>query len=502
MLDSEQSSAVMPLVTSTVDNCLGQSCESISECPVYRARARAIEADVVVVNHHLLFADTVLKEESLTRLLPDADLIVVDEAHQVPDVARLFFGERISTRQLFELARDIQREQRLLGDDDPELIRIVTTLENAVDGIVEICFSSIEPLELFLNDQRTRDKLEDIDIALGKLIARLQQVEQRSAGLGHCYSRAMRLSDLFALLTETDIHNEEYAHWIEKQGVSSGRRGFTIVLSPVSVATELGQLFGTPDKNWIFVSATMTMAGSFDHMKNSLGLDDVVESRFESVFDFAEQVRAYVPSGIPLPSSDMHTEKLLSHVLPFIRATTGRIFYLFTSHRAMEKTAELLNYEHDIVFLKQGALPKKRLLEKFRELPGCVLLATQSFWEGVDVRGSDLRCLIIDKLPFSSPENEMVRAQIRAIDSLGGNGFMQFSLPEAAISLKQGFGRLIREESDKGLFILGDSRIHTRNYGKILRQSLPPMTWLQSPDEVHEYILQLEKQPRMSHQSK
>ena len=221
-------------------------------------------------------------------------------------------------------------------------------------------------------------------------------------------------------------------------------------------------------------------------------MSEVVEARFESPFNFAKQVRGFVPPGLPAPGNDLHTRKLIAAVLPIIRSIRGRCFFLFTSYRALHLATHLLQEEHDIVYLTQGMMPKKLLLEKFRSLSGCVLLATMSFWEGVDVRGSDLRCLMIDKLPFDSPSNPLVQAQLRFIESMGGNGFTEYSLPETAISLKQGFGRLIRQESDRGLFILGDARIRTRSYGKMLLESLPSFTWLQHQSEVIRYLAEIE----------
>jgi len=488
LLDTGQNSVVTSMVTSTVDNCLGTECDYYTDCPVYRARAYAHEADLIVVNHHLLIADIALKEELVAQLLPEVELVIVDEAHQLPDVARHFFGERVSTGQLLELVRDIQREALLMGSDDGELLDLTRRIEQVVDDLSGVCHDIVLPLDRLMHENKFQVALENTDIAFGSLISHLKHSADRSTGLSNCYSRATRLVDLFALLTEPDVSEQGHAHWLERQLYSNDRLGFTIYLSPVNIAGELRKVISDPVRNWLFVSATLTIAGQFDHIRTSLGIDDGVEAKFDSPFDFHEQVRGYVPADLPLPGSDLHTRKLLEMVLPIVRATTGRTFFLFTSHRALNLTAELLKHEYDITFLKQGTMPKKVLLEKFRELPRCVLLATVSFWEGVDVSGADLRCLVIDKLPFSSPDNPMVQAQLRAIELAGGNGFEEFSIPEAAISLKQGFGRLIRQESDRGLFVLGDTRIIKRHYGKKLLKSLPEMIFLKQHDEVIDYI--------------
>ena len=486
LLDPGEEAAVLPLVTSTRDNCLGRECDFFVGCPLYAAREKAMNADLVVVNHHLLLADIALKEDAASRLIPNAEIIIADEAHQLADTARQFFGDRISTAQLNELAADILNEQIVAGNDDPALVVLGRALTQAVHALVMVGLDSEENLDQLLSGQECIDCLESVDVALSGLINHLQQVSERTVGLKNCYSRAMKLADLFALLTESVAADNDYAHWIDRQA-----RSFSIYLSPVDVAEELKPVFAEKPRSWIFVSATLTVNNSFDHFKQSIGLSEFQEGQFESPFDYTQQVKGFIPEGLPGTGGDRHTLALLQQVLPVIRANGGRTFFLFTSHRALKLASELMQREYDIVYLMQGSLPKKRLLEKFRELPRCVLLATQSFWEGVDVRGADLRCLIIDKLPFASPDNPMVQAQLKAIERRGDNGFNSYSLPEAAISLKQGFGRLIRQESDRGLFILGDSRIVTRGYGKILLRSLPEMEWIRDKKDVLTYMRNL-----------
>jgi ATP-dependent DNA helicase DinG len=394
---------------------------------------------------------------------------------------------------LIELVRDILREQAVFKNDDPELIKKAKWVQATISILADMFDVPELTLDQLLQKSTVTEALEDVDVALGNLIRQLKPASVRSAGFDNCYSRAMKLADLFTLLTEVIHRDDDYAHWLDLQNFESGRKGFTIYLSPVDITRHLGPLIKGSNAKWFFVSATLAVAESFDHFRASLGIDDVIEKKFDSPFNFAEQVQAYVPENLPDPGSDKHTKELLSATLPLIRASSGRTFFLFTSHRALRLTARLLEEEYDIVFLQQGVMPKKLLLQKFREVPRCVLLATRSFWEGVDVKGADLRCLVIDKLPFSSPDDHMVRAQIRAIESAGGNGFRQFTLPEAAISLKQGFGRLIRQESDRGIFVLGDARINTRSYGKLLKLSLPPMTWIGSQQQALEYVESIEK---------
>ncbi|MFT7687013.1 MAG: ATP-dependent DNA helicase DinG, partial [Candidatus Azotimanducaceae bacterium] len=488
LIDISQNSTLLPLVSSTADNCLARECDYFNECPVYRARDRAKEAQLVVVNHHLLLSDLILEEEKSMSLLPDADIVIIDEAHQLADIARQFFGDNLSTNQFVDLIKDVKREQLILGGDDPELMGSLSTLSEMLSRFVNLVLASEDDLGALLIQQRVQELVEDFDLSLGELAHRLRLVEGRSPGLSNCTKRAHRLIDLFTQMTEVHSDGRNFAHWIERR-----EKSFSLYLTPLDVARELETVFSVSDRSWIFVSATLTIEDSFEHVKSKLGLVDIMEGKFESPFNYLKQVSAYVPKDLPTAGNDLHTKKLLEAVLPLIRINEGRTFFLFTSNRALRLSAELLANEYDITYLVQGSLPKQQLLEKFAQLNRCVLLATNSFWEGVDVRGADLRCLIIDKLPFASPGNPLVSAQLQAIELNGGNGFFDHSLPETVIALKQGFGRLIREESDQGLFVLGDNRINKRSYGKLLINSLPKMNWITSPEEALNYLAQLEK---------
>jgi len=480
----DDNNSLIPLVTSTSENCLGRECQFITRCPIYQARDRAQSADVVVVNHHLLFSDLVLDNDRKMGLLPNADLIIIDEAHQLPSTARQFYGESLSSSQFIDFVEDVRKEQTILGKDDPELAASLDRLSQLVERLENHIIQSNEDLNSLLKNLIIIEAIDELDMALGTVLHRLDLVKMRSPGLLNCSRRAVRLLDLLMLITTRQ--SSESVYWVERR-----HKRFVLYLTPLSVATELASVFSQPGKRWIFVSATLSVAGSFEHIKAKLGLKNIFEGQFESPFNYLRQVKAYVPKDLPPTGNDHHTKALLSAVLPIIRVNHGRTFFLFTSHRALKLTAGLLQNEFDITFLMQGALPKKRLLEKFIQLERCVLLATHSFWEGVDVRGADLNCLIIDKLPFDSPASPVVSAQLKAIDLNGGNGFNEYSLPEAAISLKQGFGRLIRQESDRGLFVLGDRRINERTYGKMLRQSLPEMDWLASESDALTFVEEL-----------
>ncbi|MEZ7909886.1 MAG: ATP-dependent DNA helicase [Pseudomonadales bacterium] len=487
LLDPSEMNPVVPMVTSTTDNCLGQDCDYYDSCPVYIARRRAQEADLVVVNHHLLLADLGLKELDVAQLLPSAEVVVVDEAHQLPDIARQFFGERFSSRQLRELSGDTKREQLLVSNDDPGLIECCHMLELATGRLTQSFALAVGELERKLDDSSVQEVIEEIDLLLSDLVRFLKLAAERSVGLEHCYTRVLSLVDVFATMTSIG-GNEAHAHWIEMMGSHPRYSGFVIQRAPVQVSEELAPIIEKSSQSWLFVSATLTVNKSFEHYKSAIGLKNIDECRLESPFDFASQVLSFVPLGLPAAGTDQHTQALLTEVLPLVRQHSGRSFMLFTSHRALQLASRLLQHEHDLTFLTQGSMPKKALLQKFTQLPRCILLATQSFWEGVDVRGADLRLLVIDKLPFSSPDNAIFRAQSKAVEEQGDNAFRTLALPEAAITLKQGFGRLIRQETDSGLFVLGDSRIIEKNYGGVLRASLPEMQWTSSPDEAQRFL--------------
>lgn len=487
LLDVEREAHLVPSITSTAENCLGNECPRVAECPLYRARARAADADIVIVNHHLLFADMALQDDNLAPLLPDVDAIVVDEAHQVPEIARHFFGLRIGSGQLFDLCRDIQSEIALLGADDMALIECVRHVESATQAMNDVLAGSAQvALERALLEPAVAGAIERLDFGLGNLATVLDAAAVRSRGLANCYQRATRLLDRFAMLTEPAGLDGEYVQWLEVR-----ERGFSIHLTPVSIASHFGERVRESRQTWILTSATLEVADRFDYMVQMLGISGVRTSSHASPFDFFRQVKAWIPEALPAPGNDAHTDALVAACLPIIREVPGRTFFLFTSYRALARAATLFAAS-GLAYLVQGDVSRTRLLERFRRTERCVLLATQSFWEGVDVRGARLQCLIIDKLPFANPDDPITGAQMRAMDRAGGNGFMDYLVPDAAISLRQGFGRLVREENDRGLFVLGDPRITTKPYGRSLLACLPDMAWLESQAACIEYVQNLE----------
>jgi ATP-dependent DNA helicase DinG len=481
-----ENSPVWPKVTSNVDNCLGQGCSRYSECPVYKARSTADQADIIVVNHHLMFADLVLKEEGIGQVLPDVDAFVVDEAHQVPDIASTFFGMSLSSRQMTDLCRDVQTEMLLLGDDDFRLSGAlqglqlcIQTLTMSMDlGNGSAAWSEVNEI------QDVADAISKLDGSVIQLSRLLASVSERSQGLDNCNRRLIKLADMFALLSERVESEEEYVHWVE-----SNRHGFVLHLSPLDVSRQFGELVQELGATWVFTSATLSVAESFGHFVNTLGVpEDTTTIKLNSPYRFDEQVLFYVPEELPLPSDVSYTARLVDHMKPLIEANQGGTFFLFTSHRALTETAEKLSKESNLKCLVQGSMPRSELIRKFKEQDRAVLLGTNSFWEGVDVKGDSLTCVIIDKLPFMSPGDPVVKARLESMTSAGVNGFYHYQLPEAVIALKQGFGRLIRDETDRGMFVLGDPRVFNKSYGKTFIRSLPGMPITRNVEEAEEFL--------------
>lgn len=489
--DVEESSPIWPNVTSTVDNCLGAACTKIGECPVYLARTKANGADLIIVNHHLLFADLLLREEGIGQVLPSADGIILDEAHQLAEIASRFFGSTLSSRQLMELARDTIKEQLQMGNDDHRVIDAAQRLERD-SRILLLAFGKHGTNKTWTEihlDNEVGKAVSSVDRALIELMDCLEKASVRSKGLLNCYRRSTRLADLYAMLTEEVASEGEYIHWLEITD-----RSFVIHLSPLSIADQFSTLMNEMDCCWVFTSATLAVGESFEHFLTSLGLDHATQVlKLESPFDFQRQALFYLPEELIDPSDSDYTSVVVERALPVIKACRGRTFFLFTSYRALAEAAERLNDERDLVCFVQGSLPKSELLYRFLHTERSVLLATNSFWEGVDVKGDLLTCVIIDKLPFMSPADPIVKARLAAMTNVGVNGFYHYMLPQAAISLKQGFGRLIRDEIDKGIFMLGDPRILTSSYGKVFLNNLPAMPLTRNLKEVETFLESIEQ---------
>jgi len=460
-------SRVWPLVTSTQDNCLGSDCPFLSDCHLVHARRQAQEADIVVVNHHLLFADMALKQTGFGEVLPGAETVVIDEAHQVPETAMRFFSLGLSAWQVRELARDTLAASagaagslKLLQTPVAELR---TALEQAVSACVELPRrGEYSALSGCLGEFRTLAR------SLNALGRALDPLAERTRDLANCCERAVSLHDgLHAFLEGKD----GYVRWFSSR---NGR--FQLNLTPLDVAAPLTELRERVPANWVMTSATLAVNGRFEHFTRRLGLDSAEELVIESPFDYPEQTRLWIPESLPEPRDPEHTGQLLEQVLPLLRAAGGRSFLLFTAHRTLQRAAHWLRAHSDFNLLIQEDAPRHVLLERFRTTPNSLLLGAASFWEGVDVPGRALSVVVIDKLPFAAPDDPVLEATLKAVREAGENPFTTVQLPQAVLALKQGAGRLIRQWDDFGVLVLGDPRITQKPYGRLFLRSLPPMT--------------------------
>lgn len=483
--DVAEDSAIWPSVTSTTDNCLGQDCPDYEECFLVKARKQAQEADVVVVNHHLFFADAAIKEEGFGELLPDAEAVIFDEAHQLPDVAALFFGESISARQLNELTEDAVTEMLVSAGDMRDLRVLADRLDKSVADM-RLAFGEV-PQKAHWRQIETQiaEAATLVSQHLLELAQWLGTAAARSKGLAQCHERAQALHELWKQMTATAP--PEQVHWFE-----TFKRGFVIGWTPLDVSRPFSGLMSQRQCAWIFTSATLAIAEDFRHFAIQLGLNDYTAEVFPSPFDYERQALFYLPRYLPDPADSSHTLAMLQAALPILESSRGRAFILFTSHRALKEAADWLPEHIDWPLMVQGSKPKAALLEDFRAAGNAVLLGTGSFWEGVDVRGEALSCVIIDRLPFASPGDPVVAARIEAFKSMKKNAFFIYQMPEAIIALKQGAGRLIRDIQDVGVFVVCDSRLVTKPYGKQFLSALPPMRRTRDLGIVQQFFQQIE----------
>jgi ATP-dependent DNA helicase DinG len=474
---------IWPRVTSTAENCLGQQCEWFQKCHVVKARRAAQEADLVVINHHLLCADLALKEEGFGELLPGAEAFIIDEAHQLPETAAQFFGISLSSRQLQELAQDSISEYLRETAELEGLPDLARTVERAVQD-VRLAMGSGEqraPWSRLARDEALQAKLAALRDALSELNGALEQQSERSRGLDNCYQRAVRLQGLLVQTTERPPEN--HVHWYECY-----RQSFRINLTPLDVADNFNAQRQELHSRWVFTSATLSVNGHFDHFARRLGLEDAGTLQLDSPFDYRNHALFYVPQGLPDPGDNQYTDRVLDHAEEIIRASRGRTFLLFTSYRALNIAQHRLQDSCAFPLLVQGSAPRNELLERFRELGNAVLLGTSSFWEGVDVRGEALSCVIIDKLPFASPGDPVWQARIDAMKEQGGNPFVDEQLPHAVITLKQGVGRLIRDVNDRGVLVICDPRLLSKSYGRVFLNSLPDMKRTRDLNDVARFF--------------
>ncbi len=488
LADVPETSPVWQSATSTRENCLGQDCKQYKECFVMAARREALNADIVVVNHHLFFADVMLKDEGMAELLPACNTVILDEAHQLPETATLFFGENLSSGQLLDLCRDTLVEAISAAGDVPELRPAVAAVEKASrDARLALPLDALRTAYAAAMLKETfKDTLAALDDKLKQLAKLLEAQAPRGEGLQNCWQRAL---DLHGRLTRwRDADAEGMVRWTETFNAS-----FQLNAAPLDIAKIFRkQLEGHP-RAWIFTSATLAVNRDFSHYVSEMGLEDARTACWDSPFNYPEQALLYVPEGLPEPSDAAHTAAVVDAAWPVLSASRGRAFLLFTTLRAMRRAHELLQQRFesegvDFPLLLQGDGTRTELLERFRRLGNAVLVASQSFWEGVDVRGEALSLVVIDKLPFAPPDDPVLAARIEHLNKQGKNAFMEYQLPRAAISLKQGAGRLIRNEADRGVLMICDRRLISKQYGKRIWKSLPAMRRTRVLGDVTEFF--------------
>ena len=479
----EDNSSLWSKVTSTIDNCLGQECPRYSDCFIVEARAKAQEADIVVINHHLLMSDMALKASGQGEILPSADAYIIDEAHQLPEIATQFLGNRISSHQIQEICRDSIREMENDASDMATIRDYADKLDASLHSF-KISIGETESRTPWLNlleKLGVKNKLADLVESLDDLAEQLELAAERGKGLEQCHSRCIDLMASLEFFAQED-RDDNMILWADIRAT-----GIVLHATPHDVSQYFQKWIDDKPTAWVFTSATLTVAGKFNNFSQQLGIDDAEAVIWPSPFDYASQSLLYMPHIPVEPSHDDYITHIIDLSKQLINLSKGRTFILFTSYRAMNSVAEALK-EIDYPLMVQGSAAKSTLLDEFRSHGNAVLLGTNSFWEGVDVRGEALSCVIIDKIPFASPGDPVLQARIDALRARGGNPFAAIQIPAAVIQLKQGIGRLIRDPLDFGVLVLCDPRFLTKPYGKLFLRSLPAMPITQKIDDVASFF--------------
>lgn len=483
-------------VTSTRENCLGQDCPYVGECFVLKARRKSQEADIVVVNHALFMADLALREEGINDLLPEVDVVVFDEAHQLPDVATRFLGTTVSMHQINDLAHLIEAAGLAHAKGTTDWSAVAGTIRQAVHDLR----LQAAPIQKLAGHKATFAELPNaqaFDLALvelieklGKVIVLLDVLKEHHPDLAAAYKSALQLraqvyvwsqpnrdgkSELLPDADQAMIQQieQESVRWVEH-----GNSYLRLHRAPLSIAQIFSRYKGA-EQSWVFTSATLSVHGNFNHFVHQLGLWEARVEVWPSPFDYPEQAVLYVPQGLPAPASAEFYPAFINEIMPFIQQADGGVLVLSTTLRGVDLMADLIQERLDNLGLKrllmrQGEKSRQVLLDDFRAKPKAILVGSASFWEGIDVPGEALTVVAIDKLPFAPPDDPVLEARIKVCRDRGGNPFVEYQLPEAAIALKQGAGRLIRTEKDWGVLIMGDARLVEKPYGKVLWRGLPP----------------------------
>ncbi len=483
LIGVSEDSAVWPMVTSTIENCLGNKCPDYKDCYVVKARKIAQESGLVVINHHLLFADLVIKEEGFTNFLPEAEVIILDEAHQIPDIATQFFGLSIGTIEIERLVKDALLITIPLNQ--PAVIKKIDNLKNAIRQFRIDAPKKEGRYEFFQIEDKVNKSLKEILLALEELKQILNPIIDTKVSI----EKIFEITDIYhsRLLSIIDPDLDDGLRWIDIKS-----RGIRLNMTPLDVGFRLRNLFSHTGQTWIFTSATIAIGSDFSHFRDRMGLNDAVEISYPSPYKLDDNALIYLPKNITEISNKGFTESMLGTTVKLLDLIGGGAFFLFTSNHSLREAEKWFDSKNNILkerpLLVQGRSPRDDMLKKFREHGNAVLLGTKSFWEGVDVRGNALNMVVIDKLPFKSPADPLMMARLEFIKKNGGNGFIEHQLPSAVLALKQGVGRLLRDQSDYGVIVICDNRIKNKNYGDTFIKSLSPMKFTESKEKVVGFI--------------
>lgn len=497
-----ESAAIWPLVTSTRDNCLGAECPRLAECFVFKARREAQAADVVVVNHHLFLADLALRDDAIRDFLPTVDTVVLDEAHQLPDIAADFFGSTLSLAQWLELARDCRALGLARAADGAAWTALTSRLERGVRdvrlalGDLGLAAGARVPLARLPHAGRLLESLGLLDAEASELARAVEINRGRDPELDLVAARLVELRRALgdwqeALRADADDHSVQHDPEAEPtvRWISVTTHGAQFHKTPLAAGHALARARAAQPQAWILTSATLTTGGRFDHYLSELGIDDAETARWDSPFDFARQALLYLPQSMPSPYDTRFPERVAEAAWPLVKANGGRAFVLCTTLRAVDRVSARLQQlmgedALPLPLFVQGTGSRRALLDGFRGAGNAVLVGSVTFWEGIDIRGDALSLVVIDKLPFAPPDDPVVDAKIRLLRRAGRNPFNEYQLPEAVMLLKQGAGRLIRDEHDRGVLMILDERVLTKSYGRTVLASLPPFARTRSEDEA------------------
>ena len=470
LVNVSEDSSVFPFVTSTLDNCLARDCPDYEGCHLVKARQKASDADIIVVNHHLFFADMALKDTGFGELIPKSQVMIFDEAHQIGDIASEYFGEAFSSKQLVDLCTDVLQVHRSSLTD-------VKQLGLAAEKLQKTC----QEFRLLFNYDPERgnwrekykqshfqQKFANLKVDLDFLYQVIKLCVSRNEAIDNCFDRAVNLLAQYEIMANVEAYGMSF--WYE-----TTPRSVVLHQTPLNVSDKFNAFVKESGAGWIFTSATLAVDNSFNHFAQHLGLQDAKQLLLDSPFDYRTQSQLVVPRYLPQANDKNRALKLAELAQPLIKASEGACFMLFTSYRVMHQVAEILSETINNPLLVQGQMAKRKLLDQFVEQNDAVLLATASFWEGIDVRGDKLTCVIIDKLPFASPDDPLLQARCEDVRRQGGEPFSDIQLPQAVIALKQGVGRLIRDISDRGIMVICDDRLVNKPYGETFLKSLPEM---------------------------